>query len=123
MNMSDIDKLLDSVQYKAPESFTNDVMKRVQSCGPGRQPASNRYYRAGLSLIAASLITLFLNLTPWMDHLIQDAEGKFRFEGQTVDYSRTASSIEYFTLKVDSILYKPLRLITNQLNKEDFTRE
>jgi hypothetical protein len=124
MNMSDIDRLLDSTQYKAPENFTEHVMMRIQAGeSPSKQAAANRYYRAGLSLIAASLIALFLNLTPWMDHFIHDTGGKLRSFGQIMDYNRTASTIEYFTLKADSILYKPLRILTNQLNKEDSSYE
>ena len=125
MNMSDLEKLLNGVQYKAPENFTAGVMEKVDSCprNSGSRFASKPYYRTGLSLIAASLITLCLNLTPWMDYLMRDAENPIRFREETVDYSRAASSIEYITLKIDSILNKPFRFLTDQLNKEESPHE
>ena len=51
MNMSDLEKLLNGVQYKAPENFTAGVMEKVDSCprNSGSRFASNPYYRTGLS--------------------------------------------------------------------------
>lgn len=123
MNMSDIDKLLESTQYKAPEGFTHNVMQKIYY-NAERKTAVNRYYRrAGLSLIAASLVTLFLNMTPLMDQLIQARTNTLRFSESTVNYTRTANSIEYITLKIESVAFKPYRFLAEQLNKEDHPHE
>ena len=103
MNTSDLDQLLDSVQYEAPEDFTGQVMQKIETAGNRRPSAANRYYRTGINLIAASLITLCLSLTPWMDVLMRNTENRIRFGG-TADYSRAAGSIESIIRKIDSLL-------------------
>lgn len=120
MNISDIDKLLKSTQYKAPENFTHNVMQKTYCYKADKKPYANKYYRgAGLSLIAASLITLLLNTTPLMDQLIRGRSNALRFSENTVNYTRTANSIEYITLKIDSVIYKPYHFLADQLIKEE----
>jgi hypothetical protein len=124
MNMYDIDKLLESTQYKAPEDFTHKVMQKLYWVKSNEISSANRYCRGvGLILIAASLITLLLNITPLMDQLILGTEHELSFSKNTLNYTRTASSLEYITLKIESAIYEPYRLLTDQLIKEESQNE
>ncbi|HHU79479.1 MAG TPA: hypothetical protein GXZ29_11475 [Clostridiales bacterium] len=118
MDMHEMEQLLKSIRYKAPENFTSGVMQKIHSCSESRKRAE-LCYRTGISLIAAGLIVLFLNLTPLMDFLIEHGNAQIDFSRYKVDPYRTAGSIEYFTLKADSFLLKPFQYISNQVNKED----
>ena len=117
MNMSDLDSLLNSKQIKAPENFTSSVMCKVATSKVS--PIPNRGYSAGLSLIAASLITLFFNLTPIMNYLIKDTANINLYHKDTIKFEHFSDSIDYFTLKINYIISKPFNYLTETLNKEE----
>jgi len=120
MDMHELEELLHQPQYKAPEGFTHQVMKKIYTHQKNRQ-AAERFYKAGVSLIAASLITLFINMTPIMDILIEKGTNQMKFPSEVVNPYRAAGSIEYITLKIDSIMLKPFELLTEQFVKEDLS--
>lgn len=119
MNMSDFDNLLNSQQLKAPENFTSGVMYKVKTYKAKVSPFPNRGYSAGLSLIAASLITLFINLTPIMNYLINDTANINLYQRETISLEHLTDSIEYFTQRMDYIINKPFSYLKETLNKEE----
>jgi len=118
MDKYDLDSLLGQTQYKAPASFTDEVMKKIYLQQNSSQ-RTERHFSAGLSLIAAGLITLFINITPLMDVLINKETYQKKLPGEIVNSSRTAGTIEYITLKIDSALQKPFEFLMDQVIKED----
>ncbi|HZK35013.1 MAG TPA: hypothetical protein VFD33_06870 [Bacillota bacterium] len=117
MNTFDIDKL-PIKQYDAPEGFTDGVMKKIQASQPAKPNKNRNMYRSGMILIAASLIALFIGLTPVMDIFEDNVYSDISVQRDS-GMGSVSENIRNMTAKISYLLNRPVDLISQAINKED----
>lgn len=117
MNMYEIEGL-PIRQFDAPEAFTQEVMKKVRAIEPKESSSSRNMRRTGLILIAASLITLFIGLTPIMD-MLENTISKADITGRHSSLTIIAENTDSLTEKISNLLSRPVDFISHAINKEE----
>jgi hypothetical protein len=124
MTPSELDSLLNSQQFhKAPPGLTKNIMKAVREISLEDAQKNKPFYynscQTGLRLVAAGLLALLLSLSPITNRLMDLPDAGDSQNYALARLENITETIDYYTVKVSSMLTKPINIISRALNKED----
>lgn len=109
---------------KAPEGFTEEVMRKIYLSENQRNPAPStsiriRYRQWGLSCLAAGLLILLLNLSPYSGFLNPPPSHGQHQESHILSPNSLSQPLNNFTTKASRLFTESLDNLKTLFIKED----